>query len=253
MNTKDDHPTLLAVLIASVVVFVLVGGYGLFTKGGDRPLHQALLSWDDSPVGYAPSSRKDAPWITGGTVFSILEKPGPDPACGELLAKDVAIPVKGADWTVGEPAPRYEVLPGEPSLLAIGIIEADVAEGVGNPISKYFGQLGELCGGQQINPASDLYWSGVKVSDHEFGTVVQTEAGELPAYYSAYAVPGYIILVYGKNISLDQVREVSAAQSKAVEESIWLTPEGQTSPWTFGIVSWLRHFLGDGASETASA
>ena len=82
---------------------------------------------------------------------------------------------------------------------------------------------------------------------------MQTEAGELPAYYSAYAVPGYIILVYGKNISLDQVREVSAAQSKAVEESIWLTPEGQTSPWTFGIVSWLRHFLGDGASETASA
>lgn len=252
MSAEDDHSTLLAVLIASVVVFVLAGGYGLYTKSGDRPLNKALLSWDDSSVGYALSSSEDAPWISGGTVFSIVEKPGPDPACGELLAKDVTIPVKGFAWTVREPAPEYEKLPGMPSLLAIGIMEADVAEGIGNPISKYFGQLGELCDGQQINPASDLYWSGVGVSDHEFGTVVKTEYGELPAYYSAYAVPGYIILVYGKNISLNQVREVSAAQSKAVEESIWLTPEGQTSPWTFGIVSWLRHFLGDGASETAS-
>ena len=52
----------------------------------------------------------------------------------------------------------------------------------------------------------------------------------------------YIILTGGWNVTLEQIRAVSAAQSKAVEESMWLTPQGQTSPWDTGFVNRLRQF-----------
>lgn len=253
MNTDENRAALVVVLLASAVLFVLVGAYGLFTKSGDRPLQRELLDGDTSPVYFSTTHSREAPWAHRGMKFSIVEKPGPDPSCGERLATGAELPLKSVVLREGEPSSRYRVLPDMPSMIAIGIMEAGVDAGVSNPISQYFGELGSLCDGQQINPESDFYWSVVQVSDHELGTVVKTEAGELPAYYSAYAVPGYIILVYGSNISLEQVRAVSAAQSKAVEASIWLTPDGQTSPWTFGIVDWLRRFLDEELSETATA
>lgn len=210
----------------------------------DVPLEKTLLTSEESPVRFDESVK--APWTSSnGRTFWIKEDAALESACGHALKSGAKLNMPGRAWQAGKLAADEErVLPDHEGLIAVGVVEVTTVQtdGIENPISKYFGELGQICDGAELLSKDGLPYKGVGVSGHEFGTVEYTEAGELPSYYSAYAVPGYIILTGGRNVTLEQIRAVSAAQSKAVEESMWLTPEGQTSPWDTGFVNRLRQF-----------
>ncbi|SIQ33651.1 hypothetical protein [Corynebacterium afermentans] len=243
----------LAIAIAACVLnSAVIFGEEDLEQGG--PLERAILSGDNSLVEYG--NPPYTPWELESGEFRIVpgtEGIAADPTCEDRIAVGTHVSTEAFAQRVSRITDSESlVMPELDGMLSIGILASPEA-GSSNPIGSYLSGLGHACKGVVMNPGSETPFTGLAVSEHEFGTVAHTEAGDIADYYSAYAVPGYIVLVYGFNTSLEYVREVSAAQSKAVEESIWLTPEGQTSPWTFGIVSWLRHFMGDRASETASA
>lgn len=252
MFVEDALKRVGGAVVATALVTTFCSVSGENEKWADVPLEKVLLTSEESPVRFDESVK--APWTTSnGKTFWIKEDAALESACGHALKSGVRINMPGRAWQAGKLAADDErVLPGQGGLIAVGVVEATTVQtdGIENLISKYFGELGQICDGAELVSKDGLPYKGVGVSGHEFGTVEYTEAGELPSYYSAYAVPGYIILTGGRNVTLEQVRAVSAAQSQAVEESMWLTPEGQTSPWDTGFVNRLRQFW---ANRTASA
>lgn len=243
MDLGDALKRVTGAAVATAIVTTFCSVSGENETWADVPLEKVLLTSEESPVRFDESV--NAPWTTSnGKTFWIKEGATVKSRCVHALKSGAKLNMPGHEWQAGKLAADEErVLPDHEGLIAVGVVETtDQTDGVDNPIAKYFGELGQVCDGQELASKEGWPYKGVSVSGHEFGTVEYTEAGELPSYYSAYAVPGYIILTGGWNVTLEQIRAVSAAQSKAVEESMWLTPQGQTSPWDTGFVNRLRQF-----------
>lgn len=103
--------------------------------------------------------------------------------------------------------------PGYSSSVVVSLMATSApTDGHLNPAAAYLSHLGQVCGGVELTHPEQLSYQGVAQSGHEFSTVIFDPEGEAWRTFSAYAVPGYIVWVDGRNISTDHVREISARQ-----------------------------------------
>ncbi|HZK31793.1 MAG TPA: hypothetical protein VFC72_02660 [Corynebacterium sp.] len=179
-------------------------------------LETALVAVQDLPVNVVATDTTIERSLEGTYQVQLgLETTWDEQCAAALSAGSEEFSAEAAAHRTFELDQQNFLNPAYPASVSVDLIATSVpTDGHLNPAAAYLSYLGQVCGGVELSHPERWSYQGVPQSGHEFSTVVFSPEGEVWRTLSAYAVPGYIVWVDGMNVSIDQVREISARQTE---------------------------------------